>query len=190
MTIRIADPETGRELPPDEPGAVEVRGYVTPGYCGASAEHNAAAFTADGYFRTGDLGFLDGDGNFHFVGRDSDMIKRAGINVSPAEVESLLLQCPGVSQAAVVGAPAGERGEAIVAFIVPAPGAELDEEAVRGMLPRPRLGLQNPRPYRGLRRLAGHRNRQAPPPSPQGPGAGNIMIRRIKVREGTRGGYE
>jgi len=131
VTIRIADAETGRALPPGEAGAVEVRGFVTPGYCGASAEHNAAAFTADGYFRTGDLGFLDGDGNFHFVGRDSDMIKRAGINVSPAEVESLLLQCPGVSQAAVVGAPAGERGEAIVAFIVPAPGAELDEEAVR-----------------------------------------------------------
>ena len=93
--------------------------------------HNAAAFTADGYFRTGDLGSLDAAGDFHFAARDNDMIKRAGINVSPAEVESLLLQHPGVAQAAVVGAAAGERGEAIVAFVVADAGAHLDADALR-----------------------------------------------------------
>ncbi|HZK88909.1 MAG TPA: class I adenylate-forming enzyme family protein [Stellaceae bacterium] len=131
MRIRIVDPETGRALPANEAGAVEVAGLVTAGYCGASAEHNQAAFTADGYFRTGDIGLLDADGDFRFVARGSDIIKRAGINVSPAEVETLLLRHAAVAQAAVVGAPAGERGEAIVAFVVPAPGSEIDGEALR-----------------------------------------------------------
>ena len=129
--LRIVDPETGRVLAAGEPGAVEVSGHVTAGYGGASAELNASAFTADGYFRTGDLGFLDGESCFHFVGRDTDMIKRAGINVSPAEVESLLLQHPAVAQAAVVGAASGERGEAIVAFVVRSAGATADAEALR-----------------------------------------------------------
>jgi fatty-acyl-CoA synthase len=131
MTIRIVDPETGRVLPPGAAGAVEVAGHVTPGYCGASAEHNAAAFTADGYFRTGDIALLDEEGDFHFVARGSDIIKRAGINVSPAEIETLLLRHPAVAQAAVVGAPAGERGEAIIAFVVPAPGGAIGGDALR-----------------------------------------------------------
>jgi fatty-acyl-CoA synthase len=129
--LRIVDPDSGRVLPPGEPGAVEVAGYVTPGYAGASAAHNAAAFTPDGYFRTGDLGCLDDNGDFQFVARDADIIKRAGINVSPAEIETLLLQHPAVGQAAVVGAPAGELGEAIVAFVVPFPGSEIRPEALR-----------------------------------------------------------
>ena len=131
MRIRIVDPDTGRALPPGEAGAVEVAGHITPGYCGASAEHNAASFTADGYFRTGDLATLDANGDFRFVARGSDIIKRAGINVSPAEVETVLLRHPAVAQAAVVGAPAGELGEAIVAFVVLGPGAEADAAALR-----------------------------------------------------------
>jgi fatty-acyl-CoA synthase len=131
VTLRIVDAESGHVLPAGETGAVEVAGYVTPGYAGASAAHNATAFTADGYFRTGDLGFLDGEGDFHFAARDAEIIKRAGINVSPAEVEGVLLQYPGVAQAAVVGAASGERGEAIVAFVVPYPGAALDPDALR-----------------------------------------------------------
>jgi fatty-acyl-CoA synthase len=129
--LRIADPQTGAELPAGEIGAVEVAGSATPGYAGASAANNETAFTPDGYFRTGDLGSLDAAGDFHFAARDNDMIKRAGINVSPAEVETLLLQYPGVAQAAVVAAAAGERGEAIVAFVVAEAGAALDPEALR-----------------------------------------------------------
>jgi len=131
VRLRIIDSETGAALPPGATGTLEVAGYVTPGYCGASAEHNPAAFTSDGYFRTGDLGFLDEEGGFHFVARDSDIIKRAGINVSPAEIESLLLMHPSVAQAAVVGTASGERGEAIVAFVVPQPSAEISVEALR-----------------------------------------------------------
>ncbi len=131
VRLRIADPETGTELPAGEIGAVEIAGSATPGYAGASAANNATAFTADGYFRTGDLGSLDAAGDFRFAARDNDMIKRAGINISPAEVETLLLQVPGVAQAAVVGATAGERGEAIVAFVVAAESTQLDAEALR-----------------------------------------------------------
>jgi fatty-acyl-CoA synthase len=131
VTLRIIDPDTGRELPQGQTGALEVTGYVTPGYSGASAEHNVAAFTPDGYFRTGDLGFLDEEGCFHFVARGADILKRAGINVSPAEIESLLLQHPDVAQAAVVGAAAGEMGEAIVAFVVAKPGAATGGDELR-----------------------------------------------------------
>ena len=131
VRLRIVDPENGQVLRSGEAGAVEVAGYVTPGYAGASAAHNAAAFTRDGYFRTGDLGLVDNNGDFQFVARDADIIKRAGINVSPAEIESLLLQHPAVAQAAVVGAAAAERGEAIVAFVVPLPGAEIDGDGLR-----------------------------------------------------------
>jgi len=131
VTLRIVDPEKGGELLVSKTGALEVAGYLTPGYCNASAEHNAAAFTADGYFRTGDLGRIDDTGGFHFAARDADIIKRAGINVSPAEVETLLLRHPGVAQAAVVGAACGERGEAIVAFVVPHPDANPSPDALR-----------------------------------------------------------
>jgi fatty-acyl-CoA synthase len=132
VSLRIVDPESGGKLPAGATGALEVRGYLTPGYAGASARYNAAAFTADGWFRTGDLGFLDEAGEFHFAARGADIIKRAGINVSPAEVESLLLQHPAVAEAAVVGAAAGELGEAIVAFVVARPGAKIaGEEELR-----------------------------------------------------------
>src|SRR5260370_36259639 len=131
VSLRIVDPEGGWVLPSGETGAVEVTGYVTPGYAGASAAQNAAAFTPDGYFRTGDLGCFDDNGDFQFVARDADIIKRAGINVSPAEIETLLLQHPAVAQAAVVGTRAGELGEAIVAFVVPSPGAEIHPETLR-----------------------------------------------------------
>lgn len=131
VRLRIVDLDSRGALPAGAAGALEVAGYVTPGYCGASTAHNAAAFTADGYFRTGDLGFVDAAGGFHFVARDSDIIKRAGINVSPAEVEGLLLTHPAVAQAAVVGAASGEIGEAIVAFVVAKPAAEVTGEALR-----------------------------------------------------------
>ena len=131
VRLRIADPETGRALSARETGALEVCGYLTPGYCGISAVHNAEVFTADGWFRTGDLGCLDDEGTFHFAARGADIIKRAGINVSPAEIESLLLQHPGVAQAAVVGANAGELGEVIVAFVVAKPGFPPDAAELR-----------------------------------------------------------
>lgn len=127
VTIRIVDPDTRQALGPGLSGEVEVKGYVTPGYAAASAVGNAAAFTADGYFRTGDLAFIDDSERLHFVGRRSEVIKKSGINVSPAELEETLQLCDGVAAAAVVGAPAPGRDEAIVAFVVPLSGRSLDQ---------------------------------------------------------------
>jgi fatty-acyl-CoA synthase len=117
--LRFVDVDTGEPVRAGEIGLTEVRGYVTAGYSGASSDQNTRAFTADGFYRTGDVGKLDENGAFVFVGRNTEMIKRAGINVSPAEVENILLTHPGVSQAAVVGVADPERGELVVAFVVP-----------------------------------------------------------------------
>src|SRR5581483_5903756 len=125
VTIRIVDESTGRELDPGETGSVEISGYVTPGYVGASAALNAQTFTANGFYRPGDLGRINSDGTFTYVGRTAEMIKKSGINISPAEVEEVLLKHPAVAQAAVVGAPHLEKGEVVVAFVVPAPGAQV-----------------------------------------------------------------
>jgi fatty-acyl-CoA synthase len=131
VTLRIVDPETGKSLPQGEVGLIEVKGRLTPGYDGASREQNAKAFTPDGYFRTGDLGRLTAEGDIQFAARDTEMIKRAGINIAPAEIEEVLQQHPGVKAAGVAGAPHPTKGEIIVAFVVPAPGARVTSDDLR-----------------------------------------------------------
>jgi fatty-acyl-CoA synthase len=131
VTIRIVDAESGRPLPPGEVGLIEVKGNLTPGYDGASREQNGKAFTPDGFFRTGDLGRLTAEGDIQFAARDSEMIKRAGINIAPAEIEEVLQQHPAVAAVGVSGAPDPTRGELIVAFVVRAPGAKVSAEELR-----------------------------------------------------------
>jgi fatty-acyl-CoA synthase len=128
VTIRIVDEDTGATLGPGQVGLVEVAGYLTSGYTGASVKLNADSFTADGFYRIGDVGRLNEDGSFCYVGRRAEMIKKAGINVSPAEVEEVLLKHPAVAQAAVVGAPDTEKGELVVAFVVPSQNSSIDIE--------------------------------------------------------------
>lgn len=128
VQLRIVAAETGVILPQGAVGQIEVSGYLMPGYGGQSACHNASVFTSDGWFRTGDLGRLNDQGELIFSGRGSEMIKRAGINVSPAEVEDVLMQHAAVAQAAVVGAADENRGEIIVAFVVRAAGAVAGED--------------------------------------------------------------
>ena len=122
--LRFVDPDTDAPSAPGTPGLAEVRGHITQGYTGTSADQNAKSFTADGWFRSGDIGMLNADGDFVFVSRVSEMIKRAGINVSPAEVEDVIRRHPGVAEAAVVGVPDAQRGERIFAFVVPKPAAQ------------------------------------------------------------------
>jgi fatty-acyl-CoA synthase len=126
VTIRIVDEESGKLLGAGETGLVEAAGYITSGYTGASAALNAESFTADGFYRIGDVGRLNEDGSFCYVGRRAEMIKKAGINVSPAEVEAVLMKHPAVAQAAVVGAPDTDKGELVVAFVVPAQNGAID----------------------------------------------------------------
>ncbi len=126
VNVRIRDPESGKLLRSGSVGEIEVHGYLTRGYDGLSAAFNAETFTEDGYFKTGDLGWLDEEGAMHFVGRRSEMIKRSGINVSPAEVEEALQQHEAIGLAGVTGREDADRGEIIVAFVVLKPGRMVD----------------------------------------------------------------
>ena len=111
-----------------ENGEVQVGGpYVTPGYY-RQPEQTAAAL--DHWFRTGDIGSLDKDGNLSLSGRAKEVIHVAGLNVFPAEVEAFLLTHPDVLQAAVVGVPHPTLGEAVVAFVVPQPDSGLTPSAL------------------------------------------------------------
>jgi fatty-acyl-CoA synthase len=118
VQIRIVHPETDAMLPPGEVGLIEVHGYLLRGYQGSSASQDAAALTADGFFRTGDSGHLTDTGELVFAGRVSEMIKKGGINISPAEVEDILMRHPAVAQAGVVGIPDRQQGELLAAFVV------------------------------------------------------------------------
>ncbi|HWB52172.1 MAG TPA: AMP-binding protein [Stellaceae bacterium] len=115
MTIRAVDPATRKPLPDGEAGELAVAGYVTPGYFQAP-DLNAAAFDADGYFLTGDLGSIE-DGRVRFRGRLKEMIKTGGVNVAPLEVEEVLLQHPDIVQAYVVGVADAAKGEVVAAAI-------------------------------------------------------------------------
>jgi fatty-acyl-CoA synthase len=130
VTIRIVDETTGAILPLGHPGLIEVKGHVMRGYIGASASQTSAAMTADGYFRTGDMGELIETGDIRFIGRTTEMIKKGGINISPAEVEDVLMRHPSVALAGVVGVPDPTQGELIAAFVVPMPGQSLSEAAL------------------------------------------------------------
>lgn len=125
--VEIVDPFTRAVLPSGSVGEVRLRGTVLPEYYKDPAQ-TANAFDGDGWFYTGDLGFLDEGSNLHIVGRIKEVIKTGGINVAPAEVEELLSSHPAVAQAVVVGIPDPERTEIIAALIVPTPGASVTEE--------------------------------------------------------------
>jgi len=86
----------------------------------------ASPLDADGFFHTGDLGWLDDDGALHFVGRAKDVIKTAGANVAAAEVEAVLLEHAAVGAAYVVGVPDPARGENVAAFVVGKAPVEAD----------------------------------------------------------------
>lgn len=116
MEIRIVDPVTRRDLRQGEVGLVLIRGHTTPGYLNNPVE-TGKAISADGFFDTGDLAFLDGDGRFHFHSRLKEVIKSGGINVSPVEVEQLIAGHPDVRDAYVVGVAHPVQGELVVAFV-------------------------------------------------------------------------
>ena len=130
--IRIADPETGEALPADTPGEILVRSYnLMLGYY-RNPEETAAAIDSDGWLRSGDLGYLREDGFLRFLGRVKDMLKVGGENVDPVEVEQLLLEHPGVREAAVVAYPDERLTEVGVAFVVPAGEVDCGPAAADG----------------------------------------------------------
>jgi O-succinylbenzoic acid--CoA ligase len=121
--------DEGRELPPGEVGELWIGGpMVVPGYWG-DAEASAASFTA-GFWHSGDLGCVDGDGFVRIVDRKKDMLNRGGYKVYSVKVENVLMSCPGVVEAAVVGVSCPVLGERVHAVLY-APGAASDDEALR-----------------------------------------------------------
>ncbi|MBK1711801.1 malonate--CoA ligase [Rubrivivax gelatinosus] len=126
--------ERGEELAAGEIGGLEVRGpNVFSGYW-RMPEKTAEEFSADGWFKTGDLGRVDADGWVSIVGRSKDLVISGGFNVYPAEIESLINELAGVVESAVIGVPHPDFGEAVVAVVVPRPGAALDGATIIGAL--------------------------------------------------------
>jgi malonyl-CoA/methylmalonyl-CoA synthetase len=120
--------DDGEACATDEIGHVQVRGpSVFAGYW-QMPEKTAEEFTADGWFRTGDVGRLGADGYLTLIGRSKDLIISGGFNVYPAEVEGFLNELPGVGESAVIGVPHPDFGEAVVAVITPA--GQPDPEAL------------------------------------------------------------
>jgi malonyl-CoA/methylmalonyl-CoA synthetase len=131
VEVRVVGPDAAAPLPAGDVGAIEVRGpNVFSGYW-RQPQLADTEFTADGYFRTGDLGVLDADGSLRIVGRSKDLVITGGLNVYPQEVEDVLDRIAGVLESAVVGVPDADLGESVVAGVVLEPGAALTAAAVR-----------------------------------------------------------
>ncbi len=130
VQVRVID-DAGASCAPGTIGHVVVKGpNVFPGYW-RMPEKNAEEFTADGFFRTGDLGSLSPDGYLTIAGRSKDLIISGGYNVYPKEVELALDELPGVRESAVVGVPHADFGEAVTAVVVPRQGdTSATEEAI------------------------------------------------------------
>ncbi|MFL6663258.1 MAG: AMP-binding protein [Rhizobacter sp.] len=122
--------DDGSEAAPGEPGEVCAKGpQVMRGYWN-QPQANAAAFTADGYFRTGDVGVFDAQGFLKIVDRKKDMVIVSGFNVYPNEIEAVASACPGVAECACVGVPDEKTGEAVKLFVVPTAGSTVTIDGV------------------------------------------------------------
>lgn len=125
VSLRVQDDE-GSPVPVGEIGGIQVKGpNVFKGYW-RMPEKTAEEFTADGYFKTGDVGRVDELGYVTIVGRSKDLIISGGYNVYPAEIEGYINELPGVAESAVVGIPHADFGEVGVALVIAKPGAVLD----------------------------------------------------------------
>jgi malonyl-CoA/methylmalonyl-CoA synthetase len=135
IQLRVCD-DKGHAVRAGEVGGVEVKGpSVFKGYW-RMPDKTAQDFTADLWFRTGDVGKLDADGYLTLVGRSKDLIISGGYNVYPAEVEGYVNELPGVAESAVVGVPHPDFGEAVIAIVVAKPGVTVDAQQIIAELKR------------------------------------------------------
>lgn len=126
---RIVDPVTLDDVTPGEPGEIWVRGYSL--MLGLHKRERADVFTPDGWYRTGDSGWVDDEGYLHFTGRMGDLIKSSGMNITPRDVELALEALPEVSLAFVTGIDHPDRGQDVVAAVALTPGASLEPDEAR-----------------------------------------------------------
>jgi acyl-CoA synthetase (AMP-forming)/AMP-acid ligase II len=142
---KIVDPETGQTLGPGEFGEICVRGYsVMQGLYKVDREET---FDPDGYYHTGDAGFFDAEGHLFFKGRLGEMIKTAGTNVAPREIELVLSTFPELSAAYVVGLPHPDRGENVAVAVVLRDGTSLDRDTLHARLKDELSAYKLPRHY-------------------------------------------
>jgi long-chain acyl-CoA synthetase len=127
--ILLLDDE-GKEVAIGERGEIVAKGPQVMGGYWHKPEANAAAFTADGYFRTGDVGVFDDKGFLKIVDRKKDMIIVSGFNVFPNEIEDVATGCPGVAECACIGVSDEKSGEAVKLFVVKAAASTLSEADV------------------------------------------------------------
>ena len=133
VSLRVQG-ENGEACAVNEIGGIQVKGpNVFHGYW-RMPEKTKEEFTADGWFKTGDVGKIDAHGYVNIVGRSKDLIISGGYNVYPAEIEAYLNDMPGVAESAVIGVPHADFGEAVVAVVVARPGTPPDAAALVGEL--------------------------------------------------------
>jgi malonyl-CoA/methylmalonyl-CoA synthetase len=145
--VRIVDDE-GRAAAPGEVGNIQVRGdNVFVGYW-KMPEKTREEFTADGWFKTGDLGSRSTDGYISISGRSKDLVITGGLNVYPKEIEEMIDALPGVAESAVIGVPHPDFGEAVTAVVVRqknSEGESLTEEQIVGALRAELAGFKVPK---------------------------------------------
>ncbi len=131
--LRVVD-DAGKALPTGEIGNIQVKGpNVFKGYW-RMPEKTKEEFSADGWFKTGDVGKVDERGYVSIVGRSKDLIISGGYNVYPAEIEGYINEMPGVAESALVGVPHPDFGEVGVAVVIAKPGAQIDGDAIVAQL--------------------------------------------------------
>jgi acyl-coenzyme A synthetase/AMP-(fatty) acid ligase len=122
--LAIVDP-AGRRLPPGEIGEVEIGGFADHDYR-YLGDDGSVRINDHNRYRTGDLGKLDADGFLRLTGREKDLIIRGGVNISPLEIDSILMRRPELIEVATVGVPHAIYGEEVVSYVVARPGTTID----------------------------------------------------------------
>ena len=140
---RIVDPISGKNQPPGEMGEIWIKGYSL--MLGHLKRSRSDVFTKDGWFRTGDAGYLDADGHLYFKGRMGDQIKSSGMNITPREVELVIEEQPEVMHAFVMAVPHAERGEDVAAAIVFRPDQSADPADIQARLKKEMSSYKVPR---------------------------------------------
>jgi fatty-acyl-CoA synthase len=171
LEVRIAHPDTLAACKTDEEGELQFRGtLVTRGYY-KKPEETKAAFTPDGWFRSGDLGRRDSNGRVIFSGRLKETLRISHHMVAPGEIEAFLLGHPAVAQAFVVGVPDPASNEAPVAYVIRKPGARVDDEELRAWCRGKIASFKIPRGVRFVDDV------------PRTPSPHGDKVQRVKLRE-------
>ncbi|MFM5907480.1 MAG: class I adenylate-forming enzyme family protein [Novosphingobium sp.] len=141
--LKIVDPLTGAPVPRGDRGEMCIKGpTLMMTYLGKNQDQ---CLDHDGYYCTGDGGYVDGDGRFFWEGRLTDMIKTGGANVSPEEVDAVIARFHGIKRTQTVGVPDDLLGEMVVACVVPVEGCEIDEKELVAFLKRDLASFKLPR---------------------------------------------